>query len=370
MRIGVIRGDLSGPIFLADLEPTSQTDFPVEPAGSTRYLSRPDSTVGASALALVPATIASTGDITFPLTVNGSNNVLKLRILSTGLYTTVTIASATYANITTLLAAINAALVTAAISAHASTSIGLSSTLRIALSTTASFGPGATIGIDSTGNGSIANASLGLGTAARAVTVPTVASMVAAFLPVGGPLDVSQATILSTVGYGLSLVQVKAIADAIAPQFVESNVAIQSLKKGNLAGFLSASFNPDVYRLPAISAGAAITVVHDDGSTVFSTGLPVITSAAINTPNTGDVTITGTNLGNAEQELVTVKFTGLVHKSIVQKVLETTNTGGTQGSVSATSIVIPASLIPGAAAATTSVQVKYDSFASGITLLT
>ena len=45
MRVGVIRGDLPGPLFLADLEPTSQTNFPVDPAGQTQYAEYPNSTV-------------------------------------------------------------------------------------------------------------------------------------------------------------------------------------------------------------------------------------------------------------------------------------------------------------------------------------
>jgi hypothetical protein len=41
MRVGVIRGDLPGPIFINDLEPTSQYNASTEAGGQTRYLSRP-----------------------------------------------------------------------------------------------------------------------------------------------------------------------------------------------------------------------------------------------------------------------------------------------------------------------------------------
>ncbi len=370
MRIGVIRGDLSGPVFIGDLEPTSQTDFSNEPPGQTRYIARPDATTLTKVFAAIPATIDSTSDIVFPLTIDNTNHTLLLRTAGAGLYTTVTIANAVYANIGTLITAINAALVTAGLSALAATSIGLSATLRLAISTTASFGAGAAIGIDSNGNGSTANAALGLGVAARTVTVPTVASAITSLLPVGGPLDVRQATILSTVSYGLTAAQVKAVADVIAPQFVESNVAIQSFKGGNIAGLLSANFNPDPSRRPAIAAGAAITVVQDDGQTLLAVALPVITTADLDTPNAGDITITGTDLGNSEQQSVTVKLSGAISKSIVQKVIETTNTGGTQGVVSSTSIVIPASLLAGASTVTTFAQVKYDSFISNRVVLT
>jgi len=366
MRVGVIRGDLPGPVFLGDLEPTSQLDFSIEQVGQTRYVSYPNLTAFGTVLATIPATIASTGAITFPLTVSGSNDTLRLRAAASGAFTVATIAHASYSTLTTLLAAVNAALATAglAITAQAATTAN-----EMAFATTASFGPGAAISLDTNGNGSNADASLGFSTSGATFTMPAAATILNALLPVGGPLDVSQATIFTNVGAGLTTAQVKKVADAIAPQFVESNVAIQSFKAGNLHGLLSSSFNPDPNRRPALNSGAAITVVQDDGHTVFSVGLPHISSAASNTPNAGDVTITGTDLGNTEQDLDTIKFTGAVAKSISQKLLTHTNTGGTQGSVSATSIVIPASLIPGAVAATSSVQVKYGSFASNVVAL-
>lgn len=364
MRVGVIRGDLPGPVFLGDLEPTSQLDFSIEQVGQTRYISYPNLTALGVVLSTIPATIASTSAITFPLTVNGSNNTLRVRPAASGSFVVATIASATYANLTALLVAVNAALAGSGVMAQASTTAN-----EMGLATTASFGPGSAITIDTTGNGSNANASLGFSTSGATFTMPAASSILNALLPVGGPLDVSQATILTNVGAGLTAAQVNKVADAIAPQFVESNVALQSFKAGNLHGLLSSSYNPDPNRHPALVSGAAITVVQDDGHTVFTAGLPHITSAAVNTPNAGDVTITGTDLGNSEQDLVTVKFTGVVAKSIGQKLLAHTNTGGTQGSVSATSIVIPASLIAGAAAATSSVQVKFGSFASNVVAL-
>lgn len=365
MRIGVIRGDLPGPIFIGDLEPTTQTNFPVEPAGQTRYIARPDPTALENVLSLMPSSIGSTSDITFPLTIDNSNHTLRLRVAASGSYTVVTIANAAYADITALVAAVNTALASAGIAAEAVAS-SEDPAYRIALRNTDSFGPGAAIGIDSVGNGSTANTPLALGSGARSVTFPSASTLILVLSPIGGPLDVSLATVLANAGVGLSTLEVNAIADMIAPQFVETNVALESFKTGNIAGLLSANFNPDPTRRPPISPGAAVTVVEDDGFTVFTVGLPDITSAAIDTPNTGDVTITGTDMGNSEQELVTVKFTGAISKSLPQKIITTTNTGGTQGVVSATEIVIPASLIPGVTSTTTSVQVKFDSYASNI----
>lgn len=72
MRVAVIRGDLPGPLFIADLEPTSQ-GVPSMDRGQTRYLSRPDLTkiqayldgqaLAASASALVTATVPVGGPV-------------------------------------------------------------------------------------------------------------------------------------------------------------------------------------------------------------------------------------------------------------------------------------------------------------------
>lgn len=156
MRVGVIRGDLPGPVFIADLEQTSQPTPTTAPPGQTRYISRPDAT-------------------------------------------------------------------------------------RIAAYLTAQ------------------------GLAASASTIITTC------LPVGGPLDVSSATITGIAGLGAATAaQVKGIADLIAPQIAETSIARNSFLKGNLKGLLSASYNPDPSRTPALSNGAAITVVTDDGVTLYT----------------------------------------------------------------------------------------------------
>lgn len=74
MRIGVIRGDLSKAIFLADLEPKSQANATVEPPdGQNRYLTRPDASaiqtyldgegLVASATTLITATVPVGGPV-------------------------------------------------------------------------------------------------------------------------------------------------------------------------------------------------------------------------------------------------------------------------------------------------------------------
>jgi hypothetical protein len=365
MRVGVIRGDLPGPVFLSDVEQTSQTNFSVEPAGQSRYLSRPTVASVTTALSAVPAAIESTSNITFPLTVAGAGaNVLKLRTLSTGGYTTVTVAAATYTTMALLLVAVNAALVTAGIAITAEQG---ATNVRLRLKTSASFGIGASIGSDSNGNGSTLNAPLGFAVGGASNTLPAAAALIAATLPVGGPLDVSAATLATQVAAGLSTAQVKAIADSIAPQFVESDTVLKSYQIGVLGDFRNPAYTPDVNRLPVIATSAAITIVQDDGVSLFSAAStaaqPTITGAV---NGGGNLTITGSGLGNSEFPSGTkVKVTNPATNAtytVEQRKFTSAAVGGT---ISSTSIVIPQSALGGVVAGW-KVQVLYTSLASNV----
>ena len=248
MRVGVIRGDLPGPIFLADLEPTSETNFTIDPPGQTRYVARPN------------------------------------------------------------LAKITAYLAAQSLSASAS-------------------------------------------------------ALITATVPVGGPVNVASATIKAVSGLsGATNAQVAALQDLLAPHFVETDVAIKSFAIGNLSGYLKSTYSPDPNRMPALAQGAAIGVVQDDGSTAFSFNVPHITGATL---SSGILTITGTGLGNSEYYDATkvhiVGGAGLPSFSLDQRGI--THAAG--GVVSATSIVIPAALLPNAATGST-VQVKFTTLASNV----
>jgi hypothetical protein len=347
---------------MADLEPTSQMNFPVDPAGQTRYVGRPTTAGVGAALASVHAPLVGIGAITFPLTINGANDTLLLKDNSAAVaFTTVTLGHAVYASLATLLVAVNAALVAAGLNITAPS--GLSTTRLILMGPS---GPGAYIANDTVLNGSTANTDLGLPDGAT-WTIPTAAATITALLPVGGPLDVSTGTLATAVSPMLTAAQILAIQDAIAPQFVETDVAIKSFEVGNLAGYLKATYSPDPSRLPALALGAAITVVQNDGVSLFTAPVPTISGAVHNVPNPGDLTITGTGLGNSEWDAVKVKVSNPTTGAVVvldQKIIETTVSGGTTGAVSATSIVIPASLLHGLGVAGNVAQVKYTSLAS------
>lgn len=363
MRVGVVRGDLPGPIYLQDLETVSQFNPPTESRGQELYIGRPTTTEIEAVLAnptYGAGAVIEGSDISgsFPITITGSNDDLKVRTTAAGAFTTVLVAQAAYANITTFLAAINVALVGTGITAR----VGTGSGSRVALESNTK-GVNSVIGIDSTGNGSVANTPLGLGASAIQRTMPPASAFITASNPVNGTLNVSTATIngvgASTATNALTLIPsdrgtTAKVADAIAPQIAETSVAIDSYLVGAISEYRSASFNPDSRR--GLPSGAAISVVQDDGSTAFSAiaGLPTLTVADLNTPTTGALTLTGTFMGNYDNKETKIRVTGPgINKTLYQKAIEAAG-----GSVTATSIVIPASLIPGATLTTTTARVQ------------
>jgi hypothetical protein len=363
MRVGVIRNDLRGPLLIADLESVSNQNVPVDPPGQVRYLSLPTAAgieaLLAGATTGAGATITGTA-LTFNIVIDGTNNLLRLRTSSTGTLTNYTIASGTYTNITTLVAAINTALFGSGVRAFngGSSNVVLESTTH---------GVGSYLE-----NASVANDANTILNIADGVvrTMPAASAYLTAAGVPGGPLNVSAAT-LAGVGAGSNTNALTPhnaagltrglapLQDYIAPNFADTPVAIDSFLYGMLSEYRSANFNPDT-RNPAETAGAAIAVVESSGSTAYATAhtVPTITSATVGSPSTGAVTIAGTGLGNENGSGtlgngVIVKFTGAITKRLEQKAIIRAG-----GSVLPTAIVIPASLIPGAAATTVSVRVQ------------
>lgn len=364
MRIGVIRGDVPGGVTLQDLETVSQRNPTTEPEGQERHIDRPNPDTVAAALP--GATLLGTVDISSGVTVVvATSDDLKIKTDAGAGFLTATVAAAAYGSGQAVVDAINVALVAAGSDAVARLS---DDGLNLVL--VGSSGEGGYVEVDSTGGGSNINALVGLNGAGDSFTMPAATTVITALVPVGGPLDVSDATLDTTVGEGLTAAERLALADTIAPQFVETDVAIKSFQVGMISGFASAAWNPDSNRMPPITPGAAIEVVEDDGVTPFAAPLTAITSATSDTPNAGDLTIVGTNLGVVEEEnLTTVRVTNPTTGTSVQikqQVIIATLTGGTQGVVSPTSIVIPASLLNGLGATDDEAQVQYTSLASDV----
>ena len=363
MRIGVIRGDVPGGVTIQDVETISQRNPTTEPEGQTRHIDRPvPATVGA---ALPAATLLASNDLSAGLTVTAANDDLLVRTDSGAGFDTASIAQASYGSLAAVVDAVNTALV-------ASGSLAVMSadeTGQFLVLSSNESGAGSYIEIENAAGGSEFNSDAGFADG-ELFTMPAATAVITAMLPVGGPLDVSDGTMDTEVGPGLTAAERTTLADTIAPSFIETDTVIKSFQVGQISGYNGATWNPDVRRLPPIADGAAIEVVQDDGVTAFTAALTAITSATADSPNAGDLTIAGTNLGVVEEEdkttvRVTDPATGVSVK-IFQQVIIATNTGGTQGSVGPTSIVIPASLLNGLAAADNEAQVQYTSLASAV----
>lgn len=370
MRVGVIRNDLSAPILAADLEQVSRRNSSVDAPGQVAYLSYP--TVATVEAALADSTTGVGATITgsdisgsLPLTVNGTNDVLELKTASGDAFTAYSIANAAYASVDALVDALNTAFGTDPVRAFngGNDNIVLESTL---------YGVDSYLESDTIAGGSTGNTDLGFADGVARDMPAASAFITAAGLP-GGPMDLSQAT-MEVVGAGSNsnalepyydAGQYIGVLDAFAQLFAETDVAVESCLVGMMSGFASAAFNPDS-RNNSVTAGAAVTILDDDGS-AFSQTVPTATSATLDTPAAGDVTIAGTGLGKESGDSTeplrstTVKFTGAVSKTLPQESIEAAG-----GSVSDTAVVVPASLIPGATTTTTSVQVKFRQLVSDV----
>lgn len=380
MRAGVIRGDMPGPILLADLETVSDRNVPTEAPGQVRYLSRP--TVAELEAALADATTgigAATegGTLTFNVViVAATNDVIRLKTSASAAFADYTIAAAAYTNLTDLLAAVNAALAGSGVTAYANRA-GDGLILESDTKGVTSY-----LETDTVAGGSTANTDLALvdGEVRTLVGLPT--DLITDGLPVGGPLDVSTATLEASgtaeAAGALGIIPTSrgataAIAEAIAPQLTETPVLEDSMRSGMLFGFLNAGYNPGPDQ--GLVDGPAIEVVQDDGSTAYTVGLPVLTSATIDSPGAGDLTIVGTDLAGpgdptAERKETVVKLTGTGANgsdglTLSQELIEANG-----GTVTATSIFIPAVLIPSAVTSvTTFAQVKMRSYATAVVAL-
>lgn len=372
MRVGVIRGDLPGPVLLSDLEPVSRYNPPTEPRGQEIYISRP--TTGEVEAVLAGASgagaVLNGGNISgaFPLLITmGLDDTLRLRTAAASAFVAYVIPAALYADLASLVAAINVGLSGSGITARtnvAGNGVALESS---------TWGVTSYAESDTVVNGSTANVPLALVDGDVRTMVPA-ATLITNCLPVGGPLDVSTATIggsgVGTALAALSLIPtargtVVAVADAIAPRFWESTTAIDSFLVGDIRELLNVNFNPDPRRLPPLVNGPAITAVQDDGVTLMAATLPTIALANLDAPGVGDLTITGTGLGSLDRQETAVHLAGTVNQTLLQRFIEAAG-----GSISDTSIVIPAAMIPGATITTTTARVKVRQRVSGITALT
>lgn len=160
-------------------------------------------------------------------------------------------------------------------------------------------------------------------------------------------VDISATAIKAVTGLsGATDAQVEHLQNMLGYHIVETDAVKKSVLAGCLHGFLSSSFNPDSrgdLNHPPATAGQAIKVVQDvnhlsTSTSLFTVKTPIITGLTLS----GTLTVAGSSGGLAGYGLYepTVIITGNGARQITQA--QILAAGGT---VSDTSIVIPATLI-------------------------
>lgn len=122
------------------------------------------------------------------------------------------------------------------------------------------------------------------------------------------------------------------------------------------------TLSADKGKIAGLVAAGLVTTVSFTASQIAA---PTLTLADFNTPGAGDLTLTGTNLVSVAPDVTTVVITGTGAVSLTASQITTGS-----GTVSATSIFIPAALIPGVALTTSSAKVVANEQSTATVVLT
>src|SRR5690606_10034066 len=213
----------------------------------------------------VGATITASGAPT-SLTIGAGNKVLRLKTSSAASFSVYTLAEAAYASTDALVAAINTALSGSGIRAfRAGVAVVLESNTH---------GVNSYLQLDTVANGSTANTNLNFADGVTRTLPSAQTYYTAAGLP-SGPVTIGQAT-LEAVGAGTNTralepfydagdARAQVVANAVAPIYAETDVALESFLVGNIAKYRSSSYDPDPRRA-SVPVGAAVAVLEDDGA--------------------------------------------------------------------------------------------------------
>lgn len=123
-----------------------------------------------------------------------------------------------------------------------------------------------------------------------------------------------------------------------------------------IAGYIDLNQTPRVTfsagkgKIAKLTTVGWISVVSHTAAQIVA---PTLATAAINVPGAGDLTLTGTTFLSITPEITSVILTGTGAVT-----LTATQILGGGGTISATSIFIPAALVPGIAAVTTFAKVR------------
>ncbi|HEY8095935.1 MAG TPA: hypothetical protein VIE65_07525 [Methylobacter sp.] len=237
--------------------------------GQSRYVKRPTD-VNLLAVLNTYAFLTKQGSNTAATvdTTVANGTKLNIRASASAAFTQITVTSSATAAKTQLISDLNAAFLANNLGIVAR----ISGTNQITLDTTAK-GPNAYLEISAASPSTAAFHTV-VGLATTALNGLTVAALKTAVYPTGTTINVSSGTItaLSTFTLMASTPQtalVNAIADVVAPSFVETGSCLQSLANGVISKLVSSAFQPGGSRV-GLPAAAAVYVLKNDGSTQFT----------------------------------------------------------------------------------------------------
>lgn len=273
MRVAAIRTDIQK-VYLNDIENTSQRCFSSEPAGQSRYLSKPTDAMLATVLATYGVLSAKGATTTATVDTTGGANILRIRTKSTAAYSVIAVTIGATTSKVQIAADLNVAFTNLGLTVKATVLSGADAN-KIQLDTTVG-GPSAFLQIDTAANGSTLNALLNAAWAAAPpnLTGLSVAALKAAVYPTATTVNVASATItalstFATLQASASAALVTAVQDTVAPNLVETGPVLLSFAYGALSKLRSATYQPGAARI-GLAAGAAVAIVANDGSTAFT----------------------------------------------------------------------------------------------------
>lgn len=263
-------------LHLDDLLPRNQYPYDSQVAGQSRVVRKPSDDELAAAVAAYPAPVSLTGTDANAAVDTSVNDTLRIRTNPDLAYTVIAVTAGAATAKTTIRDDLNTAFGTAGLGLLASVD---GSNHLVITSVSPNVGPGALIDVDSVANGSTLNTAVGFAaggvTVSGAATSALVSDIKTAVYPTSVTIDVSEATIvganadLGLLSAGDKTALATAVADLVAPQFVETGDVLLSFAAGKLSKMRVASFQPGGTRA-GLPAGIAVAAVENDGSTPFT----------------------------------------------------------------------------------------------------
>jgi hypothetical protein len=244
----------------------------MEPPGQSRILRYPTDAEIESALNLFAFLSLRGTDMSATVdTITGPDDTLRIRRNAADAYEVISVTQGLAVPKTTIRDDLNTAFVARGLPFVAS----VAGTNQLQIDTTDdNAGPSARLQVDSVVNGSTLNTAVGFAAGGVTVTGITVASVKAAVYPTPTTINVSTAAIVALSSWSLlsatkQAALVDAVAEVIAPSFVETGAVLLSFAYGVFSKMRSATFQPGGDRV-GLPAGVAAAFLQDDGVSVFS----------------------------------------------------------------------------------------------------